>query len=204
MKEAKSIREILDLLHIDRIGREIESVHDMIRESYTLKAYVASDYEDFKSIVCDYYSYHDYHWHNGAGQLTKEMAYDRVRDVLDNQPNTGLARIKGILDSEGSYNVAAKNSLTGRGGGLKAVLDNISEQMKKKAVTQWVSTVFLEKISPLNSQLKVSLMVEYLELYGGVLIPDEELLSPYDLASNLEFVVQNHVRQVNEFRKTLQ
>ena len=204
MREAKSINEILELLHIDRIGREIESVHDMIRESYTLKTYMAKDYEDFKMIVCDYYSYHDYHWHSGAGQLSKEQAHDKVRDVLDNQPNTGLARIKGILDSEGSYNAAAKNALNGRGGGLKAILDNISEQMKKKAVTQWISAVFLEKISPLNYPLKVSLMSEYLDLFGGVLIPNEELLSPYELASNLEFVIQNHVRLTNEFRKTIQ
>ena len=83
------------------------------------------------------------------------------------------------------------------------VIDAIAEGMKKQAARRYVEAVFLDCLDPLDFDTKVAFMQEYLELYGAVVLPDEELMSSYQLAANLESVVQNHVNLINQFRTTL-
>jgi len=206
MKEARSIKDILDLLHIDIIGKEVESVHDMIRESYKVKKYVVEDYREFIDQVSTYYSYHWTTWNNFPIALPYEYAKEYAERKLDMSHDTRIHKVQNILSkgSGGNYLVAAKNCMTGRHGGLPAVIDIIAESIKEDAVHCYVSSVFLHSVNPLDYYKKVAFMQEYLELYGAILIPEEELLSPHELAGNLEAVLQHHVRLVNEFRKTLQ
>jgi len=206
MFEARSIKDILDLLHIDVIGEEIESVHNMIRESYTVKKYVVGSYDEFKQEVSQYYSYHFSNWIEAPTAMPLDMAHGGAREILDYSPDTRLSRIEGVLDKEGGggYVAAVKNCLSGRHGGLVGVIDAIAEGIKQQAVKRYVRAVFLDCVNPLDFDKRVAFMQEYLNTYGGLLLPNEDLLSVYDLAANFEAVIQHHVRLVNEFRKTLQ
>jgi len=206
MFTAKSIKEILDLLHVDVIAERIESVHKMIRESYTVSKYIVENYEEFKQEITAYYQYHFAMWMHGTPTMPYRLAHQRVNNLLDNSPSPNLAKVRDILGISGEtgYIVAYKNAKTGRYGGLLGVIDAIADGMKNDAVTKYVSAVFLDCVDPLNFEKRIQFMQEYLNLYGGVLLPGEDLLSVYELANSLEAVIQNHVKLINEFRKTLQ
>ena len=85
-----------------------------------------------------------------------------------------------------------------------ACIDAIAESIKKDAVKKYIEAVFLACIDPLDYTTRVSFMEEYVRRYGNVILPNEDLLSPYELAAHLEAVVENHVGLVNQFRRTLQ
>ena len=84
------------------------------------------------------------------------------------------------------------------------ILDIITEGLKREAVTHYVTAVFLDAIDPIDWDTKVRFMEEYIERYGHVVLPDEELLSPYELASRMEAVIENHCNLINQFRTRLQ
>lgn len=203
---AKSIKEILNLLHVDVIAERIESVHKMIRENYKVKRYFIENYEEFKEEITKYYQHHYTQWLDVDPTMPPELAHSRAHDILENSPNPNLPKIRDILGStnETGYSVAYKNAKSGRYGGLVGVIDAIAEGIKNEAISKYVSAVFLDCIDPLNFDKRIEFMQAYLDMFGAVLLPDEELLSVYELASDLEAVVQNHVKLINDFRKKLQ
>jgi hypothetical protein len=206
MRLAENIQEVIDLLHIDVIGLEIEIVHDQIREAYQVPTVIVDDYEEFKAVVTHYYQYHFAKWHGIEFDMPPDMAWSRAREILDARirPDSRLARISGNLESTGGWIQAVKNAIRGRQRGLIGVIDAIAESMKEAAVKQYVTAVFLDCINPVDFYTKVAFMQEYIQRYGSVVLPGEELLSPYELAANLDAVIQNHVRLINQFRNTLQ
>jgi len=134
-----------------------------------------------------------------AAQLPNSSEAERIRVET-------AQRVSGETDRhwDGEGIMDTKTRMTGRHGGLPAVIDIIAEGIKHDAVKAYVSSVFLACVNPLDYNKKIAFMAEYLRMFGGVLLPGEELLSVYELANNVEAVLQNHVRLVNEFRKTLQ
>ncbi len=202
MPEIQSVDQIMALLHIDVIG-QIEAAHDMIRQSVQIEPTVAS-YPEFQETVGDYVRYHNAMWHGvDPGQ---DRAWGQARAAIDEQmrPEPTLARIRGFLDAQGSYVQAIKNGLTGRHGGMIGVIDTIAEQIKKEAVSQWVRSVFLTHINPLDFDRKVEFAREYLATYGALLLPNETTMSPYELAAQIEVLLETHVRLVNQLRDRLQ
>ncbi len=206
MRPAENVQDLIDLLNIDVIGREVEAVHNLIRESYVVPYPIADSFDDFKAIVTHYYQYHFSMWYGIEFDMEPDMAWGRVTNILRNmpRPDARLSRISTYLDAQGSWNQAIINTLTGRHGGLISVIDQIAEAMKADAVKQYVTAVFLDCINPLNFETKVLFAQQYLERYGHMVLPGEELLSPYELAAQLEPVIEQHVRLINEFRHTLQ
>ncbi len=131
------------------------------------------------------------------------MAYGQVRHILESMPHPDarISHIHGVFQD--GWTQAVKNGTRGLNGGMIGVIDAIAEGMKKQAARRYVEAVFLDCLDPLDFDTKVAFMQEYLELYGAVVLPDEELMSSYQLAANLESVVQNHVNLINQFRTTL-
>jgi len=205
MKEVKNVKELIDMLHIDRIG-EIEAEHRMIRERYRVRRYDVETFEEFKAAVVHYYQHHTANWLQTPSPMPPGIAEAQIARLLRDSPDVRLAKIADLLSKEqsGGYRAAVDNSITGRHGGLVAVIDAIAEAIKEKAVKRYVDSVFLDYIDPRDYDKKVALMQEYINTYGGVLLTGEECRNPHELACHIEAVIQNHVRLINEFRKTLQ
>jgi len=200
MREAHRFQNIIDLLHIDVISSRVESMHDMIREAYTVRTYIAEDYQDFKNAISNYYHYHNSTWLS-VDANAYGCSFQQVCGCLDSAPNTGLSKASELMNN---YRQDSKNSRTGRYGGLPTVINSVAENFKKEAVRQYVDSVIKESIDPDDYGRKVEFMMEYQYLYGAILLPGEDLLSPYEMAANIEAVINHHVGLVNAFRKTAQ
>lgn len=206
MFSAKSVKEVIAMLHVDVIAEQIESVHKVIRESYKVKKYVVADYEEFKQEVAKYYQYHFSTWIEADQIMPSDIAHTRANRILNNKPNTNLPEIRDVLGSSGEngYTISYKNAKTGRYGGMISVIDAIAEGIKNEAISRYVSAVFLDCVNPMDFDKKIIFVQEYIKSFGEILLPNEEFLSIYELANDLEAIIQNHVKQINEFRKRLQ
>lgn len=195
MREAYSFEEILEKLHVDVLS-QIAAIHDTIREAYTVRTYVVDSYQEFKNEILDYYYYH-LNACNGAGIY----AYQTVYGILNRVPDLNLSKAGELM---GNYAISYKNSRTGRNGGLISAINTIAENFKKDAIKHYIQSVFLESVNPLDFYTKVVFMQEYIDKFGNALTPGEYLMSPYELASNIEGVINQHVSLVNKFRENTQ
>ena len=157
-------------------------------------------------MVTDFYQYAFQEWHNTTVEMPQTMAWGRAENILQrlSLPDARLSRIRTYLDNQGGYHQSIKNSIRGRDGGIIKVLDTIIEGMKREAVQQYVTALFLDAIDPLGWEIKVRFMEEYVQRYGHLVLPDEELLHPTELAAHMENVIENHVGLINQFRTRLQ
>lgn len=207
MLRANNIEELLELLHIDVIGREIESRHEMIRDAYNVPCYVACDYEDFKEIVTHYYNFHHACMLGVNFFMPRAMAEDQVNRILrgTHRGDTDMARIEEVIGRD-KYRAAVNNAQRGRYRGLVGVLDDIKEGMKQKDVERYVNAVFLENFSPTDFGKRVAFAAQFLNMYGHLLLPGEQLMSAYELGApfNFQRIITNYIRLINEFRKTVQ
>ena len=193
MSTARSFQEILDLLHVDLISSRVESMHDMIREAYTVRSYVVENYDEFKAAIRRYYEYHYTTW--------LEVDSGVVVGGTGGLSSTALSRASELT---GGHAQAFKNARSGRNGGLLGVINQIAENFKKVAVQQYVDSVLKRCIDPLDFPRKVEFMEEYLSMYGMLLLPDEEFLYPEEMAANIEGVINNHIAMINRFRNIVQ
>lgn len=192
MSTARSFQEILDLLHIDVISSQVESVQDMIREAYTVRTYVVQDYEEFKREIQRYYEYHSRTW----------MEVDSGALILGQGGGSGTALSRASELTSG-HAQAFKRAKTGRNGGLLGVINEIAENFKKVAIQQYVDSVLKNSINPLDFYTKVDFMEEYLRRYG-VLLSGEEHMTAYEMAADIEGVINRHVGMINMFRNIVQ
>ena len=207
MRRARNIQEILDLLHIDVIGRKIEFKHEMIRDRYHVERYIAYDYEDFMRIVSHYYAYHHDCLLDVNFFMPRKMAEGRVKEILRNPhgDERTIGRIQELIGNDG-FARAVDNAKRGRYRGLIGVLDEIKEAMKKKDIELYVRSVFTTNFAPYDFDKRAAFAEEFVNRYGHLLLPGEQLINPYMLAGpgGLESAVQNFTRLLNEFRKVVQ
>lgn len=203
MRQYRSVLDLIELLHIDRIGA-IEAEHKMIREGYKVKKYTVESYEEFLVVVVGYYQYHSSLTFGQGEVMPAWLAEGYVSQILDSSPLPWLAKIANMLGAkEGGFKIAAANSMSGRHGGLPSVIDAVALGMSQKAVRQYIDAVFL-RINPLDYDIRVAFMQEYLKIFGAVLLNGEVCMSPYELAVNMQAVIENHMKISNEFRKVIQ
>jgi hypothetical protein len=184
------LQEIMSKLHIDVISRKIDYVHDAIREEWTVKKYFPKDYEDCHRYLTKYYQYHFARYAKANVKMPDEMAFAYVREILEK--------------SQGGYAVNIKNALKGRHGGMIALINMLADDLKKQAVEQYVGYIINEHVDPLDFPLKVELMRQYISKYARHMLPGEDLMSPYELAANLNQVIKYHVQMVNSYRNIVE
>lgn len=200
----RSVEELIGMIGIDVIG-EIEAYHRMLREQYKVKKVRVDSYEEFVEEVVKYYQYHTCTMYNAPSPVPASIVRGNALAMFAFTPDPRIASAAEMLGGkEEGYKVAADNSIRGRHGGLIGAIDALSQAFAQKAIRKHIDAVFLEAINPRNYDLRVSFMVEYLRIYGAVLLQGQECLSPYLLAANWQAVIENHVKLVNEYRKFIQ
>ena len=188
--ESYLIDRILDQLHPDVIGREIEYKHNIIRERWTVKNYMPGDYKECMRDLCDYYRYHFCAMFGISMNIPDDRAHHEVKMILEK--------------SQGGYVQGIKNSVRGRHGGMIALVDALAEEMKKDAIEKHISHVIDTHVSPLDFDFQCELIRQYLDKYAKYMLPGEEIMSPYLLAVNYAKVIRTHVEVIRRYRESMQ
>lgn len=185
--EKKSIEEIFRLLHISVITEKVDKPHNMIRECWVTPKYVPDDYEELCKLITDYYQYH-YQKFYGGNLMPADLAFGQARQIME--------------QTQGGYIQLAKNALEGRDRGLPALFDAFRDNFIEQHTEQYILSILGDYVNPLDYDLKVKLMSDYLNEYSHVL-PDEKMLSAYELAANFEPFIKMHLTWIDSYRKAI-
>ncbi len=186
----KNIQYILDLLRSNKISEEVDKPHYMIREGYNLPRYKAEDYDDCCNIIIHYYQYHFRAWMKSSTTMPRDIAFGQAKQMLD----------KG----QGGFIKHVKNAIWGRESGLIGLIDTIADTLREDSVAKYVDYVLSTHVNPMDFDLKVHFMKQYLKQYAIPVLPGERLMSAYELASNFDAVIKYHLQWINSLRTNIQ
>ena len=190
MPRATNISQVFSDLDTDTLVEVIDRPHRLIRDGYRVPVYAVGSYEEACEILTEYYQYHFEGWLRSGTPLRADIAFANVRMILDGH--------------EGGWVVAVKNAIRGRRGGLIGLIDAIAEAFQKEALEKYVRYVIDTRICLLDFEQVIAFAEQYLDQYGRYLLPGEELMSKYELAANLEAIIQYHVQIMDNFRQRIQ
>jgi len=181
------VDRILRLLDQSRVNRDVLMLHDEARESFRLPSMRARDAREFKWIVATYYQHHVRH--TGQGTASEEDAFGEVKRLLDGIYNEDPYQ-------EG-YNVALRMGLDGGRGGLREVVNQIADALKRRAMQKYMDHVYYDHISPISKADNLELSRAFYHRFAHILREFGAEVDETTFAWNTRAALEYH-RQVLE------
>lgn len=126
--------------------------YDDARALYQLNTNMVADYEAFCSLIGEYYNYLFVRCISNGARLPTPEARSRAQEILARG-----RRGEGRADVQAFYDVH-----NGLAGGLRGVLDQISEGLKAEAVDRYVRAVLDRHVRPYSMEDKISITSQIL------------------------------------------
>lgn len=151
-----SIRDLLGALEEREVARAVGIPHDEGRLSFRLDRNTVGTYREFEAIIGEFYNHQFTRCVSRGGRLPDYEARGRAKEIIEQE---GRRR-------NGDIVTAYNDAHDGTNGGLRVVLDTISEGLKSEAVHRYVSSVFDRHVAPNAWDEKVALIRAFIEHCG--------------------------------------
>lgn len=150
---------ILDLIDQTRINRTVLLKHDEARETFRLPKVVVSDHQEFKYLIS---SYVEHHLRTvGEGTPSSASAFGEAKRILDNAFNQD--------QFQDGYARALQMALDGSQGGMRAILNEIADVLKRRALQDYMDHVYHQHINVLSKQDNLALSRAFFQRFGPIL-----------------------------------
>jgi len=183
-----NINTLLDALDERTIAKKIGIKNDETRMKYQLRSNTVSDFDEFSSIIADYYNYHFTKCVSGGGSLSTAEAGGRAKEIIERE-----YRKRG-----GDIVSACNNAKDGTNGGMRAVLDVIAEGIKAESAERYVRDMFDRHIAPNSWDDKVDIIRQFISHCGGQLSSSIRSSQPEAYASNFEGLIRSYVAALQQ------
>ena len=156
---AVDVDRILDLLDQDYINKNVLMHHDYGRESFQVPTMVVSDHQEFKYLLTSYVQHHLSSV--GQGEPPPEKAFGEAKSILD--------RAYSEDPYQDGYSRALQVALDGAQGGMRAILNEIADELKRRALHDYTDHVYYEHINVLSKEDNLALSRAFFERFGSIL-----------------------------------
>lgn len=178
------INSLLRELDEGTIAREVGLPHDEARMRYTLYSNTVRDYEEFDRIIGDYYAYHFSACVARGGRLSRAEALGCAKELIEQS----LRHRNG-----GTLQTAFHMAKTGVDGGLRAILDMISEELKAKSAERYLREVIERHANPDAWETRVEIVRELIARCGPYLDSSIRRDQPERYANNYSDLVRAYI-----------
>jgi len=153
------VNHILDLLDQMQINRRVLQKHDVARETFLLSTIVVRDFEEFKDILTGYVQHH--YSTVGEGLLSNERAFGEGKRILLNSYSRDR--------HQDGYVAALQDAIDGSNGGMRSILNEVAEAVKRRALDEYVDHVYHQHIDPQSRGTRVVLSRAFYDRFGNIL-----------------------------------
>lgn len=184
------LSEINALTLAERIGLPI----DAARAWYQLGSSTVDSKDEFQDIVTAF----GQHLLRRSGWATTPL--DPAAAAAE-----GLDLLRKAFPAEEQYNAALAEAVHGAKGGLRVVLDAITDRFKKEQTAKHVNRVLVEALDPLDHEEKVAFMTAFLARLAPHLTADIQSEPPERYAGHWKEITRAYVEsldRVNELLRT--
>ena len=187
--DSSKLGKILDLLDPEHIAGVFGNDHEMARESFHLTGNTVSSHKEFYDIILKYYRHHFSRTIASGTPVPEDVAAGEARRILERS-----------FREYGGYEGAYKNAISGKAGGMVAVVNAIATALRQNQEELHIENVFYKEIDPMDYEEIVELMVQLLDRFGGYLSPSERARDPHDLVRNYDELIKMLARSVSSVR----
>ncbi len=179
---------ILDRISEKQLTESIAIPADSALVSFTLDRSVVDSIEEFNRILYSFYLHLQRHTHSIPVILDEDQAGADAQDLLEQ-----------TFGAHGGVKAAHAEALDGCKGGIRWVLEHITNRYKQKEKEKWVNKIFKDALDPMQWEEKVRLIEVLLKRLAPFLPPDIRDQPPERFALHTEILVQAYVQSLDQF-----
>ena len=177
------------------IVKNVGIAHDEARAAYGLGKNTVSSFDEFNSMIADYYSYHIGHCVVQGGTIADFEAAGRASEILERE----YKRQGGNLMS------AYKDANDGTNGGMRIILDVIAEQLKGESIERYMRNAFNRHVDPTSWEERVEIIRQFIDRNRHILGSSIDAAHPERYAQNYDELIRAFMdalkRSTKIFRK---
>ena len=181
------LSDIVSELGATGLANSVTRPIDEARATFPLDHVVVSSQEAVLDVVARYYRHLTCH--------CDKAIYAEPHDVAA----AGLDLVRRAFESMGGLRAAIDEANVATRGGMRAVLDQMTEQFRQERVGMHVQAVLARRTSHLSWEEKVALVRLVQDSVGPQLSPDLRMRRPDELAATCEQVLRKYVQVVNRW-----
>ncbi len=178
-----SINSLLNELDERTIAQRIGIRHDEARMRYPLNSNTVRNFDEFTQIIGHYYSAHFTTCISRGGRLPASEASSRAKEIVEQE----------YRRRNGDIVVAFNDARDGTNGGMRSVLDIISEGLKTVSVERYIRDAFDRYVSPNSWSRKVQIIRQFIDHCGVHLSSAIRRDQPERYAQNYQELIRSYV-----------
>jgi hypothetical protein len=182
-----TIDNLLTALDERTIAQRV-GIHDEARLRYPLRSNTVDSFDQFRAIIADYYNYHFTACVSHGGRLSGGEDYVRAKEVLERE----YRRRRGDIVS------AFNDAHAGTNGGMRSILDILTENLKAEAVGHYVTDAFDRYVAPNSWPQKVELIRQFMASCGYLLSSSVATSQPERYAHDYTELIQAYVQGLQQ------
>jgi hypothetical protein len=187
-----TLQTILEEISQSALAARIGISIDQARAGFTLDPELPASFEAFSQTISRFYL----HLVRGPDGLVPDSCLESAADEA-------FALLGRTFPGERGVEEAWSNVREGLSGGLRVVLDRMTEQYKKERYVRYVNRVLKEALDPLDWEPKVTLMRSLFRRLEGSLPQDLRNRRPEFYARHYELLVQAYVHSLDQIHHLL-
>jgi len=177
-----NLKMLLNEIGEINIARKVRE-HDNARIKFPLSSNTVNEIDEFYQIIGDYIRFHNSMCISLGGNMSQTEAVGLGREIIDQE-----YRRKGT-DFIGAYHDARD----GVNGGLRAVIDVITEGLKAISVERFIRYTFDKYVAPNSWDQKVAIIRDFIKHCGTHLSSSIQANKPERYAANYYELIRNYV-----------
>ena len=186
---SNKLQAVLSEIERDNLTKVIGLPIDSARAAYVMDSVVAESHEEFSDTIASFYLHLLRHTRKVSEPIDKDSAGAEASALLE----TAYSK-KGGLPAAFAEARAATN------GGLRLIIDVITEQFKQEQQEKHVNHVLKTAFDPLDWDSKVVLMKDILKRLEPHLPPEIISEPPEKFASHYEMIVRAYVQSMDQVK----
>ncbi len=169
------------------LARAIGSPIDSARATYTLDSATVASYDDFSDVVVAFYLHLMRYTGSVLAQVDQRVVANDAHELLEH-----------ALSRFGGFEAAFAEARDGTRGGMRFVLDTMTDQYKFEEQTKHVNRVLTEALDPLDWNAREAFMAAFLKRLGPALPPDIRSQPPERFARHYEVIAKTYARSFDK------
>ena len=187
-----AVDAILDEINAEALANKIGRPIDSARASYILEDIIIDSHEGFHDTISAFYLF----------LLRRTDSIEASVDSTKVAPEA-FALLEKSFKGKGGAIAALSEARYGVNGGMRLVLDVMTEQLKTERQANHISRVLKEVLDPLDWSARVEFMRAFLDRLGPQLSPEIRDQPPERFARHYEIILQAYVRSLDQVKQLL-
>ena len=189
-KDQELVDSIISQIDSTSLAKIIGVPIDTGRATYRLNSLMVKSNEEFHDVVTGFYLHLERHMH----PVSESVDMDRVRD-------DAVALVERTFADKGGVDAAMNEAGDAIHGGMKFILDCLTEQFKAECQSKHVNRVIRDTLGPLNREARVSFMSALLKRLSSHLPHEITMGQPERFVEHYDIIVKAYVKSLDKINE---